>query len=201
VDDFQRVSPEVRLEDLFHRDGCLDEWGEWLPGNTWKSERVVQESADWNLRVKLVVSVLGHRSNRRCWPRWWRACVEVGQRSQEVASGRCKSLRDAARQTKDLDAAPHVRELLRAFYGQQKAVPVYRQGGATAIERVAHDGWVPWASTFGDAWPNSDQWPGGKYLVVGRDHAYYIDVRGWRASGGDEESRRLFKLLPRWCGR
>jgi hypothetical protein len=66
---------------------------------------------------------------------------------------------------------------------------------------VAHDGWVPWASTFGSAWQNADQWPNGKYLTLNHDHASYIDVSYMsRSGGGDEESRRLFKILPRWCG-
>ena len=176
-------------------------WDEWLASNAWEGQVVVQDSTSYSTRVWLQLRVQGVYQKRRCRPRTWSATLRIEGVTQKVASGRCRSLREAIRQAEALDLAPHIEALLRAFYAPGRAVCVYSQKGADRWDALAHDGWAPWATSFSGWTDHEMSWPCGDYLVVESNYIRHVRISSWYSSGSSPEARELKGLLPNWCNR
>jgi len=183
-----------------YRCGSLDICDEWMASSSWEGEAVVQDSVSYSMKVWLRLRVHGVYRKRRCRPRTWSAKLRIEGVTHNVASGRCRSLREAVRQAEALDLAPHVEALLRAFYSPQRAACVYRPGG-DRWDTIAHEGWTPWATSFSGWTDHEMSWPCGDYLVVESTFVRHVKIQGWYSSGSTPEERKLKDVLPNWCGR
>jgi hypothetical protein len=196
---------------VLYRDCYRDICDEWQPGSSWSGETRVQDSTCPFMRVYLRVRVYGRYprrqddldlfpSGRRCRPHKWSAQLRVQEVTRNVASGRCRSLKDVSRQVEALDLAPHVRALLGAFYSPERAACVYRPGGGR-WETLAQDGWTPWATSFSSWTDHESRWPAGEYMVVEPTYVRHVRNSSFYSSGSSPETRDVGKLLPDWCRR
>jgi hypothetical protein len=184
---------------ILYRCGSLDMWSEWLASSSWEGQVVVQDSVSPSMRVSLQLRVHGTYQKRRCRPRSWSAQLRVEGVTHNVASGRCRTLREAVRQVEALDLTPHVEAVLRAFYAPERAMCVYSQRGADRWDALAHDGWAPWATSFSGWTDHEMSWPCGEYLVADAGCLRHVRISGWYSSGSSPETRELKGLLPNWC--
>lgn len=161
-------------------DGYVDQFDDWVSEPSWSGSYRLTESDDPHLRVNLRVRVYG-KANRRwrskVYPQSWWAYVECDGLNETVATGRCRTLKEALAAVKALDFTESVRTLWRRVYAPQRAYRVYRKAERPSVWGIVSDrgAWEPWLTTFGYLTAAGWDWPWGTdYLAVRGDERILV---------------------------
>ncbi len=139
------------------RDGHYhDLYDELLASNTWSGKILFQDSYDPCLKLWFEVKVYGLRKKNRCRPYKWIGRFKMWNfKSEIIAEGPCKSLKDAQRQVNALNLSPYAKSTLQNFYNKNHATCVWTKRNHNSYQPTRYDvimdnpqDFVPFASMF-----------------------------------------------------